>query len=165
MVYGIRYYAQGTINNDNYIKYIRHYTLSDEYLQQSQNYVPIVKTKVQAIKNKGYTFSKLMKSKSAILNRTRRKSSLIMALKFYQTTYEHTEDLREVIHDLRRMITGVVEQELVSANKELTTGIIILVLVLVISPVIIFLVKNATTTIQVIIKLNKATSVNSNILI
>ena len=38
--YGIRYYGQGQITHDNYVQLIRHFTLVDEYLAQSKNYVP-----------------------------------------------------------------------------------------------------------------------------
>ena len=38
--YGIRYYGQGKITHDNYVQMIRHFTLVDEYLEQSKNYVP-----------------------------------------------------------------------------------------------------------------------------
>ena len=38
--YGIRYYGQGKITHDNYVQLIRHFTLVDEYLEQSKNYVP-----------------------------------------------------------------------------------------------------------------------------
>ena len=38
--YGIRYYGQGKITHDNYVQLIRHFTLVDEYLKQSKNYVP-----------------------------------------------------------------------------------------------------------------------------
>ena len=40
--YGIRYYGQGKITHDNYIQFIRHFTLGDEYLDQSRNYVPLI---------------------------------------------------------------------------------------------------------------------------
>ena len=38
--YGIRYYGQGKITHDNYVQLIRHFTLVNEYLDQSKNYVP-----------------------------------------------------------------------------------------------------------------------------
>ena len=38
--YGIRYYGQGEITDDNYIQFIRHFKLGDEYLRQAKNYVP-----------------------------------------------------------------------------------------------------------------------------
>ena len=45
--YGIRYYGQGKITHDNYVQMIRHFTLVDEYLEQSKNYVPQIGKGIQ----------------------------------------------------------------------------------------------------------------------
>ena len=36
VVYGIRYYGQGNITEDNYVQFIKHDTISSEYLNQSR---------------------------------------------------------------------------------------------------------------------------------
>ena len=41
--YGIRYYGTGKITDDNYIRFIRHFRLGDEYLRQAKNYVPQIR--------------------------------------------------------------------------------------------------------------------------
>ena len=71
------------------------------------------------------------------------------ALSFYQSTYGYTEDLRVVIQDLRIRIKNIVSQELHAANQQFAFGVAMLILVLIISPVIIYLVRNATMTIQI----------------
>ena len=71
------------------------------------------------------------------------------ALQFYQSTYGYTEDLRVVIEGLRLRIKAIVADELKAANQQQAFGIAVLILVLIISPVIIFLVRNATVTIQI----------------
>lgn len=43
LTYGISYYGRGSLTADNYIKYIRHETLSTDLLVASLNYVPTVK--------------------------------------------------------------------------------------------------------------------------
>ena len=43
MVYGIRYYGQGNITEDNYVQFIKHDTISSEYLNQSRNFVQHVR--------------------------------------------------------------------------------------------------------------------------
>ncbi|XP_040569888.1 uncharacterized protein [Lepeophtheirus salmonis] len=149
VAYGIRYYGQGRITHDNYIQFIRHFTLGDEYLEQSKNYVPQVKEEYDVIKNKGGHYSTLAMSRKDVLNQVPRDANTDEALTFYQATYGYTEDLRVVIQDLRMRIKGIVDAELVAANQQQAFGIAILILVLIISPVIIFLVRNATVTIQV----------------
>ena len=39
----LRYYGQGNITEDNYIQFIKHDTLSSEYLNQSKNFVVYVR--------------------------------------------------------------------------------------------------------------------------
>ena len=50
MVYGIRYYGQGNLTEDNYVQFIKHDTLSSAYLNQSINFVPYIRKNFQKIK-------------------------------------------------------------------------------------------------------------------
>ena len=42
-IWRLRYYGQGNITEDNYIQFIKHDTLSSEYLNQSKNFVVYVR--------------------------------------------------------------------------------------------------------------------------
>ncbi|XP_071745193.1 atrial natriuretic peptide receptor 1 isoform X2 [Lepeophtheirus salmonis] len=148
VAYGIRYYGQGRITNDNYIQFIRHITLGDEYLKQSQNYVPNMRDLYQGIQSAGGHYEILLKSRRAVLAQVPQKANTDEALKFYQATYGYTEGLRGAIRDLRFRIKAIVVDELVAANRQQAIGITVLISVLIISPVIIFLVRNATMTIK-----------------
>lgn len=149
VAYGIRYYGQGRITHDNYVQFIRHFTLGDEYLDQSKNYVPRIKQEYDIIKHKGGHYAALEESRKAVLKQMPQKPNTDKALAFYQATYGYTEDLRVVIQDLRIRIKGIVVEELKAANQQQALGVAVLILVLIISPVIIFLVRNATATIQI----------------
>ena len=48
-----RYYGQGNITEDNYIQFIKHDTLSSEYLNQSKNFVSDVRTEFERMKKMG----------------------------------------------------------------------------------------------------------------
>lgn len=149
VAYGIRYYGQGKITHSNYVQFIRHFTLGDEYLSQSKNYVPQIKKEYDDIKNKGGHYEALESSRRDVLAQVPQEANPDAALAFYQSTYGYTEDLRSVIQDLRQRIKAIVEEELVSADRQQALGVAVLILVLVISPIIIFLVRNATATIQI----------------
>ena len=122
-----RYYGQGRITHDNYIQFIRHFTLGDEYLDQSKNYVPQVsftdsqtissvnrrhffltvrqvKKEYNVIKNKGGNYAALEESRKEVLEQIPQEPNTEEALAFYQSTYGYTEDLRVVIQDLRLRI-------------------------------------------------------------
>ena len=43
VVYGIRYYGRGNITDENYVQFIKHDTISSEYLNQSRNFVQHVR--------------------------------------------------------------------------------------------------------------------------
>ena len=57
--------------------------------------------------------------------------------------------LRSILSSLRRKISGIVGNEISSANEQQGLGYAVLILVILISPCIIFLVRNATLTIQI----------------
>ncbi|QQP49010.1 Uncharacterized protein FKW44_009520 [Caligus rogercresseyi] len=138
VAYGIRYYGQGRITRDNYVQFIRHFTLGDEYLDQLQH-----------DQNQGDHYNALKKSRRDVLEQRPQKPNTDEALRFYQATYGYTEALRVVIRDLREEIKRIVEEELTSANQQQALGVAVLIIVLIISPIIIFLVRNATATIQI----------------
>ena len=96
----------------------------------------------------------------------RREPDYTEAYKYYQATYRYTENLRTVLRDLRQSIewvftifasnfqiltafSDIVTSELRYADRHQALGIAVLVLVLIISPIIILLVRNATLTIQI----------------
>ena len=172
----VRYYGQGNITEDNYIQFIKHDTLSSEYLNQSKNFVVYVRENFEILKNQGSEYWTWQSSReqvisvvwqNAILSKIRsgksRNPDTEEAYQFYLSTYRYTEDLRLVLSNLRvrrnnpqskhismqGRISQIVGNELNSANEQQGLGVAVLVLVLIISPVIIFLVRSATITIQV----------------
>lgn len=149
VVYGIRYYGTGRITHDNYVQFIRHDALGFEYIDQSKNFVPQVRKDYESVKSDGKDFPILMTSRENILAQKSQEPDPKEALRYYQATFNYTENLREVLENLRLRIVEIVKNELIAANQQQAFGIAVLLLVLVISPVIIFLVRNATVTIQV----------------
>ena len=121
MVYGIRYYGTGRITHDNYVQFIRHDALGFEYIDQSKNFVPQVRggyTAVQshqdfftqvrkdyeALKSDGKDFPILMTSRDNILAQKSQEPDPDEALRYYQATFNYTENLREVLENLRLRI-------------------------------------------------------------
>jgi len=148
VVYGIRYYAQGNISQDQYIQFIRHDTLGFEYLDQSKNFAPQVGKDYERIK-KETNFSLIETSREDVLNQKKKNPDANEAFEYYAVTFDYTEKLRNVLIGLRKRLVETVESELKTANQQQALGIAILLLVLIISPIIIFLVRNATATIHI----------------
>jgi len=148
VVYGIRYYAQGNVSQDQYIQFIRHDTLGFEYLDQSKNFAPQVRKDYEKIKRET-NFSLIETSREDVLAQKRKDPDTNEAFQYYAATFDYTEKLRNVLIGLRKRLVGTVKSELKAANQQQALGIAILLLVLIISPIIIFLVRNATATIHI----------------
>lgn len=69
---------------------------------------------------------------------------------YFDSMASYVDELRELQGELRKKIRDYVNSNLVDASHKEAYGIAILVLVLVVSPIIIILVRNAVATIQVI---------------
>ena len=63
-----RYYGQGNITEDNYIQFIKHDTLSSEYLNQSKNFVVYVRENFEILKNQGSEYWTWQSSRKQVLS-------------------------------------------------------------------------------------------------
>ena len=70
-----RYYGQGNITEDNYIQFIKHDTLSSEYLNQSKNFVVYVRENFEILKNQGSEYWTWQSSREQVIFIFDKKSS------------------------------------------------------------------------------------------
>ena len=94
VVYGIRYYGQGNITEDNYVQFIKHDTISSEYLNQSRNFVTYVREEFERVKAEGYEYDTWRSSRKQVLEGKNRVPDTQEAYHYYLATYRYTEDLR-----------------------------------------------------------------------
>ncbi len=157
VVYGIRYYGQGNLTQDNYIQFIKHDTLSSAYLNQSVNFVAYVRKNFEKIKKvffckypesiltifvqEGSEYWTWQSSRFQVLSSQNRVPDIQEAYQYFLATYRYKEDLRFVLSSLREKISNIIGHEIRSANENQVLGILILMLVLFISPAIIGLVR------------------------
>nr|CAI5863933.1 unnamed protein product [Callosobruchus analis] len=132
-VYGVNYFGKGHLMQVNYINYITHDAIAKDLLNTSLNYVPQMKKEYQ----------------NDIIRLNRQRSpNYTEALEYFDSMATYTDELRKIQRSLRVLIRDYVNENLrESANKE-ALGIATLILVLAVSPVIIWLVRNAVATIQ-----------------
>ena len=64
----VRYYGQGNITEDNYIQFIKHDTLSSEYLNQSKNFVVYVRENFEILKNQGSEYWTWQSSREQVIS-------------------------------------------------------------------------------------------------
>ena len=96
-----RYYGQGNITEDNFIQFIKHDTLSSEYLNQSKNFVSYVRSEFEELKKKGSEYMTWQSSRDQIRGGKSRSPDTEEAYQFYLSTYRwpyHTPALQLAYH-------------------------------------------------------------------
>ncbi|KAK0074000.1 hypothetical protein PV326_012836, partial [Microctonus aethiopoides] len=147
-VYGINYFGRGILLGDNYVSYVRHEALGRDLLNGSLTYVPSLKTLYAELTRTMPGYGRIKSRRDEILRNYRRQPSIDDAIVYFDSMTTYVEELRKLQRELRHMIRDHVNLTLQDASNKQAAGIAIVVLVLVISPIIIILVRNAVATIQ-----------------
>uniref|UniRef100_A0A6P4E920 guanylate cyclase n=1 Tax=Drosophila rhopaloa TaxID=1041015 RepID=A0A6P4E920_DRORH len=145
--FGIRYYGRGSLTAENFVSYVRYEFMAREMINSTLNYAPMLKnmyTNITSTKK----FHRAKQMSNTLLKNNPNVSNERSAIEFYELMNNYTDDLRILQKALRRLIKEYVDETLVQADRKEAIGIAILVVVLLVSPVIIVLVKNAAATIQ-----------------
>ncbi|XP_050743277.1 uncharacterized protein LOC108029905 [Drosophila biarmipes] len=145
--FGIRYYGRGSLTAENFVSYIRYEFMAREMINSTLNYAPMLKnmyTNITSTKR----FHRAKQMGSTLIKNNPNVSNERSAIEYYELMNNYTDDLRILQKALRRLIKEYVDKTLVEADRKEAIGIAILVVVLLVSPVIIVLVKNAAATIQ-----------------
>ncbi|KAJ4430762.1 hypothetical protein ANN_19353 [Periplaneta americana] len=147
-VYGINYYARGELRSISYINYVRHEALGSDLLNSSLNYVPSLRNHYMDLTSRMPGYGNIKIRRDQILGNANRNKSHETAKMYFDSMASYVDELRELQGELRKKIRDYVNSNLVDASHKEAYGIAILVLVLVVSPIIIILVRNAVATIQ-----------------
>ncbi|ALC40437.1 CG33958 [Drosophila busckii] len=163
--FGIRYYGRGPLTAENFVSYVRYEFMAREMINSTLNYAPMLKSmyanitstkKFHRVKSmqvlieaanefnykcNHYRSNMVFKNKPNISNES-------SATQYNEYMHNYTDDLRILQKALRRQIKEYVDKTLQEADRKEAIGIAILVVVLLVSPIIIILVKNAAATIQ-----------------
>ncbi|EDW36367.1 GL16716 [Drosophila persimilis] len=145
--FGIRYYGRGSLTAENFVSYVRYEFMAREMINSTLNYAPMLKsmyTNITSTKK----FHRAKKMSNTLLKNNPNVSNERSAIEYYELMNNYTDDLRILQKALRRQIKEYVDKTLVEADRKEAIGIAILVVVLLVSPVIIILVRNAAATIQ-----------------
>ncbi|XP_063984062.1 uncharacterized protein LOC135166059 isoform X1 [Diachasmimorpha longicaudata] len=148
-VYGINYFGRGVLLRENYVSYIRHEALGKDLLNGSLSYVPDLKALYADLTRTMPEYGKIKSRRDEILRNNDRQPSVEDAIDYFDSMAVYVDELRKIQTALRHMIREYVNSTLQKASNKQVAGIAIVALVLVISPIIIVLVRNAVATIQV----------------
>ncbi|XP_071648798.1 uncharacterized protein [Temnothorax longispinosus] len=147
-VEGINYFGRGLLFGDNYVNYVRHEALGRDLLNAALTYVPSLKKFYDELTRTMPEYDKIKARRDEILRNQRRESSVEDAIAYFDSMATYIDELRKLQRELRHMIRDYVNSTLQDASNKEVAGIAIVVLVLVVSPIIIILMRNAVATIQ-----------------
>ncbi|KAK6619875.1 hypothetical protein RUM44_006275 [Polyplax serrata] len=148
LTYGISYYGRGQLSTSNYVSYVRHESLGSDLLNASLNYALNIK-ELHAKLIKNFTdYPKMQQRTEEILRNRKRNASIEDAIAYTDSLTSYIDELRKLQYKLRKEIKRYVDADLKEASHKEGIGIAILITVLIISPIIIVLVRNAVATIQ-----------------
>ncbi|KAG5886729.1 hypothetical protein JTB14_027151 [Gonioctena quinquepunctata] len=148
-VYGVNYFGQGFLKQLNYVNFITHYALGKDLLNTSLNYVSDIKGEYQVLAKTMPKYGDIRIKNDAILRNSHGTPSDDEASVYFDLMANYIDELRRIQRSLRMRIQNYVNANLRASAHNEAIGIGILVLVLSLSPIIIWLVRNAVATIQV----------------
>ncbi|XP_035705961.1 uncharacterized protein LOC110846821 [Folsomia candida] len=149
VVFGINYFGRGKLTINNHIKYIRRDTLGTEYLNSSLEFSLVAKHYYNTeVHGRLSSYGDIHKTRTEILLNEKRMPNIDEAVRYYESMAEYIEALRGLQTGLRFAIRKAVEERLQEAERSAAVTICLLIVVLIVSPTIIFLVHKLTSTIQ-----------------
>ncbi|XP_042219358.1 atrial natriuretic peptide receptor 2-like [Homarus americanus] len=148
LVYGTAYYLRGSLDSEGYLAWVEANALAGYWLEQTLTLSPNIERRLS---NKGFLtdLAKRISDRKDIIGNMKREGSVTMADIYMQDSVAFVDSIREVedslVSDIREAING----ELEMADRQYTLALVVLLLVLLISPIIIMLVRKATSLIHV----------------
>ncbi|XP_074039718.1 uncharacterized protein [Leptinotarsa decemlineata] len=148
-VYGVNYFGKGHLRHQNYKNFIMQDALGKDLLNTSLNYVSLIKEEYRMLASTMPNYGNIKAKNEIILANNNRTPSDADAREYFDLMANYIDELRRIQRSLRFIIQDYVDENLRDSARSEAIGIAILVLVLSLSPVIIWLVRNAVATIQV----------------
>ena len=156
--YGIIFIGNGELSVKDYAKYVEKHKLCDEYMLQSQSFIPrnddgtesIITKKILGVKN-SLQYKQYEERYNFLIAQEKglRANASEEIYTYFLNTYDIITMLREAIAILRMEMTILIGDELRSVDREYIIGIGIIAVLALLSPMIVLLVRNAVNALQV----------------
>ena len=178
LVYGLRFYSKGQLDDKDIVSYVKTNALLYEYYKQAYEQMPIdigdelarlfnseafiiVNTRYLTLFTSFYdaeNHNKLvlvfltnvfLYSTAQILANVERSGDNKRARRYYEGSVTFMDSLRKVLEALTLRVGRLAEQDVRNANISQAYGIVLLCFIMVLSPILLVLAKNGITSIQV----------------
>ncbi|XP_069948438.1 uncharacterized protein [Cherax quadricarinatus] len=149
MIEGLFYFGSGSLTHERFVNYITYDILAWKSLNQTKDFVQLIRERVEDFRFQYEELQNITEWSEVIMRNKAQEVDLSVADDYFYMMVRFTDELRELQWLLLDMIKMYMKKETRGADTQVTISIIVLVVVVVISPTIIFLVRHATYTIQV----------------
>nr|XP_045608610.1 adenylate cyclase, germination specific-like [Procambarus clarkii] len=149
MIEGLNYFGSGSLTQERFVNYVTYDILAWKSLNQTKDFVQVIREKVEGFNIQYEEFNNITEWRQKVLGNTVQEVDLSVADDYFYVMVRFTDELRNLQWLLLDMIKMYMGTKTRSADTQVTISIIVLVVVFIISPVIIFLVRHATYTIQI----------------
>ncbi|KAG1661240.1 Atrial natriuretic peptide receptor 1 [Nymphon striatum] len=148
MVFGEQYFGRGSLDHFSYLSFIKNDALGYDFLNQSQNFEWWIKKRYRALQELYPWSANITRRRLEIIGRVKVNPDFEKATEYFYAMLGYLEILQKIQYEIRYKIENTILAEVTASNSRVVIGIVILVIVLIISPVIIFIVRMVTKTIQ-----------------
>jgi len=154
MSLGLRFYARSELSRVNFAKFIEHQKLSIEYMKQAETFVSDLREEMDKIRNSSdfvrftRTFTELSKVK--MVNFTNLAEKKLRIFEYFESSVRLMNKLREILKDIRKDLKDIMNQEIRSVNNDFAMTMVILTIILLVSPFILMLMRNAMRAVQIL---------------
>ncbi|XP_046389565.1 receptor-type guanylate cyclase Gyc76C-like [Ischnura elegans] len=149
-LYGMHYFGgAGLLAPAPFASFVQRDSLGDEYLLSATQFSPRLQTELHNFKvAPNSPFANITLRRKEIYSNKPRVPDAALAESYFTETSQYLGEIQRYQDLLRVLISEQMDVDLKAAEQQQAVAVALLVLVLGISPVIIFLVRNATQTIQ-----------------
>ncbi|PSN38764.1 hypothetical protein C0J52_08888, partial [Blattella germanica] len=147
-VYGLYYFGKGKLGLQNFAHFVHYDSLAEDYLNATQHLLLIIQEEYHQFQVNFQPYGNISLRRKEIYSNEQRRPDFSIADEYYSTMSIYLEELRRYQDKIQQLISEQMYWDMSYASHQQAVAIVILVMVLTISPVIIFFVRNATHTIQ-----------------
>lgn len=154
MSLGLRFYARNELSQANFAKFIEHQKLSIEYMKQAETFVGDLREELDTIRNTSdfsrftQTFETLSRVKTVNFTTLERKKKRIF--EYFDSSVSLMNKLRGVLKGIRENLRDIMNQEIGTVNNDFAMTMVILTIILLVSPFILILMRNAMRAVQIL---------------
>ncbi|XP_047111602.1 uncharacterized protein LOC124788380 [Schistocerca piceifrons] len=147
-IFGLYYFCMGVLDVVNFTNFVRYDSLGQEYLLVAQQYSLELRDEWHDFLSNFPAFNNVTVLQEKIYRNMKRPPDFSLAEQYHMMMSYVLAELRQYQERLRIVISERVSEDLQVSGRQQGLSITLLVLVLIISPIIVLLVLNATRTIQ-----------------